>query len=385
MRRIEERATYGETPSGKYLADELGKDPFGWDFDAVRLFVLSLLRAGKIEATSKGQTIDNAVSVEARDTFGSNNLFRQASFRPKRGIDFGEVVKAADAFKDTFGSEAKELTAGSVVQEIRREITRHEDSVAEALSLLQRERLPGAQVLEAALGQMKAILRGSEDGALGAFNSSHRTLKDAVRRASELQNALTEPNLRDLARARAALLGSWPFLEAEVDLDDGLRSKAAALVDLLKRETFFRELPGIDQHTRAIETEYARRYQEAMAERGVVYKKALDRLVKTPGWAEVDEDAQRRIAAPLQRGTRTGEEGLPIPQIRSEREASDSRLRVAQAEVIRLREGERVATVSLAGYFPGGIETMEQLDAALSGVREECATLIGAGKKVIVQ
>ena len=73
------------------------------------------------------------------------------------------------------------------------------------------------------------------------------------------------------------------------------------------------------------------------------------------------------------------------PQMRSEREASDSRLRVAQAEVIRLREGERVATVSLGGYFAGGIETMEQLDGALARVREDCATLIGAGKKVIVQ
>jgi hypothetical protein len=35
-------------------------------------------------------------------------------------------------------------------------------------------------------------------------------------------------------------------------------------------------------------------------------------------------------------------------------------------------------------YFVGGIETEEQLDAALSGLREECARLIGAGKKVVV-
>jgi hypothetical protein len=41
--------------SGRLLADELAKEPFGWDFEVVRLLVLSLLRAGKIEATSKGQ------------------------------------------------------------------------------------------------------------------------------------------------------------------------------------------------------------------------------------------------------------------------------------------------------------------------------------------
>ena len=48
-------------------------------------------------------------------------------------------------------------------------------------------------------------------------------------------------------------------------------------------------------------------------------------------------------------------------------------------------EGERLVTVSFASYFSGGIETEEQLEAALTGIRNECARLIGAGKKVVVQ
>ena len=64
--RIDERANYGDTASGRFLADELGKEPFGWDFEVVRLLVLSLLRAGKVEATSKGQTLDSVTGVEAR-------------------------------------------------------------------------------------------------------------------------------------------------------------------------------------------------------------------------------------------------------------------------------------------------------------------------------
>ena len=50
----------------------------------------------------------------------------------------------------------------------------------------------------------------------------------------------------------------------------------------------------------------------------------------------------------------------------------------------RIIDGERIAQVSLTSYFTGGIETEEQLDAALSGIREECTRLIGAGKKVIL-
>src|ERR1700691_5875327 len=172
LSRIEERANYGDTASGRFLSDELAKEPFGWDFEAVRLLVLSLLRAGKIQATSQGQTIDSATGIEARDTFSNNNFFRQATFRPKKGIEFEELVKASEAFRDTFGSEVRELNAGAIVSELRKEIARHEDPVASAHGQLIASRLPGATVLEGAIGQMKAILRGSEDSAIATFNSS---------------------------------------------------------------------------------------------------------------------------------------------------------------------------------------------------------------------
>lgn len=188
----------GDTASGRFLADELAKEPFGWDFDVVRLLVLSLLRAGKIQATSKGQTIDSATGVEARDTFSNNNFFRQASFRPKKGIEF-------EAFRDTFGGEVKELNAGSIVSELRKEIARHEDPVASAHGQLIKHRLPGAAILEGAIGQMKAVQRGSEDNSIATFNASHRSIKDAIKRATEIDQALSETRLRDLERAREAL------------------------------------------------------------------------------------------------------------------------------------------------------------------------------------
>jgi hypothetical protein len=119
--------------------------------------------------------------------------------------------------------------------------------------------------------------------------------------------------------------------------------------------------------------------------RVAAYTKALDHLVKTPGWTDIDEDQQRKLASPLERGKTKDSERLPIPQLRSDRDACDSRLRAAVAELRRTIDGERIAMVSLGSYFGGGLETEEQLDAALEGIREECARLIGAGKKVVVQ
>jgi hypothetical protein len=383
--RIEERASYGDTASGRYLADEFAKEPFGWDFEVVRLLALSLLRAGKIEATSKGQTLDAVTGVDARETFSNNNLFRQASFRPKKGSDFEALVRANEAFKETFGQEVKELAQAPIADELRREIAKNEDTVASALSLLITHRLPGGAVLEGAIGQMKAILRGSEDNAIATFNASHRAIKDAIRRAVELEQVLIEPRLHDLERARRAQLVLWGFLSQETDIADDVRSRAASLEDLLARETFFKELPSIEQHTTAIETEYARRFDEALDARVAAYTHAFDALLKTSGWPEIDEAQQRRLAEPFERGKKREADRVPIPQLRADRDACEGRLRTAIAELRRIIDGERIVAVSVGSYFAGGIETEEQLEAALEGVREECARLIGAGKKVIVQ
>lgn len=383
--RTEERANYGDTASGRYLTDEFAKEPFGWDFEVVRLLVLSLLRAGKIEATSKGQTLDTVTGVEARDTFSNNNLFRQASFRPKKGIEFEELVKASEAFSDTFGSEVKELNAGVIVAELRKEVARHEDTVASTFATLAAHRLPGGAMLEGSIGQMKAILRGSEDNAIATFITSHRAIKDAIKRAVELEQVLSEPRLHDLERARKAQGTLWSFLSQEPDISDDLRTRAAALDDLLARETFFKELASIEQHTKALETEYQKRFDEALDARVAAYTKAFDKLVKTAGWSEIDEGQQRRLAESFERGQKRDESQVPIPQLRADRDACGGRLSAAIAELRRIIDGERVVTVSVGSYFAGGIETEEQLEAALDGVREECARLIGAGKKVIVQ
>jgi hypothetical protein len=386
MDRIEERANYGDTASGRYLADELAKEPFGWDFEAVRLFALALVRAGKVEVTAKGQTYDVLTGTEAKEALGNNTTFRQGAFRPKKGIEFEELVRAAEAFHKTFGAEVRELNAGAIAAELRRAVARHEDAVSAALTVLNQHRLPGAGMLEDAQNQMRAIMRGSEDSALSVFNAGHSKIQDAIKRAADLGHALTEPRLVDIARARRALSHAWAFLRTEPEVKDDLRDRAKQLDDLLSGELFFRELAAIDQHAKAIDDEYQRRYGAALAARVTAYADAHATLVATAGWTDLDETVQGRIAEPFVRlkdGSRDAQ--TPIPQLRSERDAAEGRLRAAVAEVRRLLEGERLVTVSLASFFGAGVETTDQLDAALDGIREECTRLIGAGKKVVIQ
>lgn len=386
LARIEERANYGETASGRFLAEAFAKEPFGWDFEVVRLLVAALLRAGKIQATSKGQTIESATGVDARDTFSNNNVFRQATFRPKKSIETASLIAAAEAFSDTFGTEIRgEITnVSAIVAELRREIVRRDDGVATAHGLLVANRLPGAAMLENAIAQMKEILRGSEENAVATFNAAHRSIKDAIKRATELEQALSDAQLQDLKHARRVLEGDWAFLRAELGVTEECQRQAAALADLLERETFYRELPAIAQHARAVESEYKRRHDVVLQSRVGAYRDAYEQLTKVPNWAMLNADQRRGLAAPFERWMQYDSPPAPIPQIQADREACDSRLRAAIAEMRRMTDGDRVVSLNLSVYFADGVETEEQLDAVLKGVREECAKLIGEGKKVVV-
>jgi len=389
MARIENRTSYGEVATGRYLTDEFASEPFGWDFDVVRLLVISLLRAGKLEATSKGQVLESALSLEARNTFTNNNLFRQTSFRPKVGLEFTNIVDAADHFKEVFGKEVSELEQGVVAHALREEIHRFDQGLQETFTTLVQHSLPGAEVLRTALDQMRAIRAGKEEQAILSFNACYKELKEAIKRGAELSQELNETRLVDLARARKAIDQLWPCLQEEPELADEVADHAEQLRDCLEKETFFRQLAGIDQHARALELEYQRLHQEASSQRAEAYGAALNQLRRTPGWealAALGEEVQQRVAQPLaNRASTEGTDATPIPLLRADLAACSGRLAAAVEEMLRLVDGSRLVRVEASDFFSGGIESEEQLEQALNGLKDQCLELIGAGKKVLVQ
>lgn len=386
LARITNKASYGETASGRALADELAKEPFGWDFDVVRLLVASLLRAGKVEAVSNGQVIDNALSLDARAALTDNNRFKQATFRPTVDIDIAVLSAAADHFQEVFGKEISELERGVVARTVRDKVQSHEAALQDIHTVLVTHRLPGAQVLAQALEQVRLIRSGTDDNAIQTFNASYGAVKEAIKREAELRTALTAPGLHDLARGRDAANRMWPFLVDEADVPAALSTEAAELADALQKETFFRHLPRIDQLASKVETAYGKRFEAAVVHRRAAYEAAIAQVHAAPEWAQLNEDQQQKVATSLTDPVRTEPPAkTPIQQIRAETDACSARLAGVMADMLQMVDGNRIARVKFSNYFGGGIDTSEQLDAALQGLRDECEKLIGEGKKVLVQ
>jgi hypothetical protein len=390
MDRIENKTNYGETATGRYLADEFEKEPFGWSLDVVRLFVVALVRAGKIKATSKGTTIESALTVEARNTFAGsagNNVFKACSFQKRvSGTDINDWLEAEGGYREVFGRQLPELQGGVIAEAIRRDVGEAEEGLHEVLALLLSNALPGATVLQEAIDQMRAIRAGSEDDSILTFNATHRALKDAIKRANELRAALTEPRLEDLRLARKVLDTLWPFLDSEADLPSATRGRAEALTDLTARETFYRELPSIDQHTAALAQEYAERFRIAVDNRATAYQEALNTLQGNEAWSELNEEQQARVAGPLaSRTSKDMAKTTSIPFLRAELSACPQHLKAAVRQMMELIEGNRLVTISVGEFFAGRVETPEQLDTAIVSLRQRIEKLLGEGKKVWIQ
>ena len=385
--RIENKTSYGEIATGKFLIDDFAKEPFGWSLDVVRLFVVCLVRAGKIRATSKGTVIENALSTDAKTAFTANNIFKSCSFQLNLGdCTIDDFIEADEAFRLVFGKQVPELQEIVVASAVKEAVGGAEEGVREALMALATGELPGKTVLEEAIDQMQAIRTASNCAAIKTFNSAHKGIKEAIKRASELNAALTEPALLGLKRAKAVLHDAWPFLEEEQELPDGLADSAASLADLLARETFFRELAAIDQASAAIRAEYDKRFDAALAACGVAYAEALSNLHAYDAWGELNEEQQKRVEQPLKSRSGTGDPGnITIPFLRSERSACTQHYKNAVKEMLELIEGNLLVTINATDFFAGRIETEEQLNTALATIKQRVEKLLGQGKKVLVQ
>ena len=246
--------------------------------------------------------------------------------------------------------------------------------------------MPGGEVIATALSNIVGFRRQRDCQALKAFTACHQELKDAIKRGAELANALTEPALHDLARARKALDSLWPFLQQEPDLGDDDREHADKLADLMAKESFFRELPAIDQHAKALENSLP-----GSAATGA--RRAYARRTRRPWNSSTAPPAGSR--SPRSSATASPSRWPPTPSPRTANhsipaaprrlDACPVRRDKAIEELLRLIDGNRVVKVSASSYFAGGVENEEQLDQALGGLKDQCLELIGAGKKVLVQ
>ena len=383
---IKNRADYGDPTSGKGLAEKFGKEPYGWDFDVVRLMTTSLLRAGKVEMRSQNQTIESVHNLEARNVLANNNRFRQATFRPRSGeLETAELVYASTHFEALFGRAVQELEAGAVTRELRAEMGPIGERLREMTTVLNSEHLPGQDTLDAAQNLAIELQSGTDSQVVKAFLAGHKALEHGLERLQQLEEHLHEAALEQLRAARRAVALEWPALEQDGLTDSELEDAADAITDILAKETFYKELPALNTASAKVQAAFGSRYEQAAAERAETYQAALEKLASTPGWEDLNEDTQAEIREPLRRRAEEEDPPVPLAMLREATLACPEILRDAVRRVIQSAAGGTEPEILVVSdLVRGSITSEEQLEAVLDQIRERCLISIADGKPVIL-
>ena len=162
-----------------------------------------------------------------------------------------------------------------------------------------------------------------------------------------------------------------------------MRMSAAAatkLEDTLERESFFRELPAIDQARPCGREAYKSRYREAVTHRAESIRGSRHLAVHARMGGTQRGTAEENRGATLETCPTAFPQPIPIPELRADIDACPARLGRADGGLCS-QEGDRLVKMSVAAYFAGGIESEEQLDSAIQAFATTACTILERARK----
>jgi len=381
----------GQAPSGREAAQHFRAAPYGWGLELVQLVVATLLRGGQVTLTSGGQQIKQALTPEAKKALTNNTAFRALTVRVREStLEPKKIREAGQILEQRFGKPCPSLTAESIAGTLREHLCTEIPLLEKVHLHLRQLQLPGEGSIEQGLSTLRAIDRSDDEDSIQFFLESAETLKKAIARGRGIEQAVTEPATVVLERARAANQHVAPILESETESDDPVRQAMSELHDHLERETFYEHLPAIENSAVSVLDRFQALYSEAFAARRQAYLVALETLHRTSGWSDLREIEQAELAQRLLE--RSAAEPLDDPWrqaatiLSSLRDQSDAAkgLLDAALEALRKLVTPQAVEINVRALLSGPISSQEELDAALTVIREEIEKALADGKPVVL-
>lgn len=394
MNHLNREHEYGnrDTRTGKHLETIFGGIGYGWESDALRLMLAVLFRAGKIDVQSEATRYDSYTEPRSREAFTNLPKFRKAVFTPRRPIDRKTLTHAVETLEALSGDTA-DVEANDIAAKFRAFADEEIRLLRELEYTASTHRLP---VLSALEGYRQALEGGlkSADEAVGLLAGDGASLQDNQHRAREVQRALNDTTLDQIAFARRVVRDVAPVLIARgVDVTE----PKLELETLLDSETLVTRLADVPALTGQIVDPYYARYTQLHGERGAAYAAALSEIEAMPEWSAVGDDMRVTVLAPLARLAHidaTGEYGdlvcrtcnASLAQMESELTALES----TKARIItRVHEiatpDKPVRRVRLADVFSEPIETEDAVERAVESLRDHLLKLIAQDVKIILE
>ncbi len=378
-----------EVVTGKDLESHFGSQPYGWDLEVVMLVTAALFRAAAVELTVKGRKVRTSADPGAEEAFATVPEFRATGFAPRSGgLTTKEIAAAHKAFGSLFG-ENVDMEEAALAGAIARRVSEEREHLLPLAADLQREGLPGADLIRQLADTLRGIAQSSSDDAIRTFAQQQGAIRQGLEAARQMRRALAPSNLETLRRARRVLSRAWPPL-AERNPSDSLAEAAARLRDNLQAETWYERLPQIAQDAGVVAAAYRALYQEARERRDRAYRQRIEEIRSLPDFDSLPSAQQAHVLEPLSARLQKVDRDSDLPQTPSLAEleadllAADGALQEARRRYEQILRPEAVP-VQVRQILGDTCETETELEERLQALREHCLKLLHEGKPLLFE
>ncbi len=378
-----------EVVTGKNLESHFGSQPYGWDLEVLMLVTAALFRAAAIELTVKGRKVRTTADAGAEEAFATAPGFRATGFAPRSGgLTAREIAAAHKAFGELFG-EHVDMEEAALAAAIARKVGEEREHLVTLAADLQREGLPGADLIRQLADTLRGIAQSSSDDAIRTFAQQQGNIRQGLEAARQMRRALAPSNLETLRRARRVLFRAWSPL-AERNADDTLAETAARLRDNLQAETWYERLPQIAHDAGVVATAYRGLYQEVRERRDRAYRQRIEEIRSLPDFDTLTPAQQAHVLEPLSARLQKEDRDSDLPQTPSLAEleadllAADGALQEARRRYEQILRPAAV-TVQVRQILGDTCETETELEERLQALREHCLKLLHEGKPLLFE
>ncbi len=392
---------YGNKVTGKMLENHFRGLGYGWDLDVIQLVLAVLLRGGAVEITHQGRKYRNHTDPACRVPFNKVPAFRSASFAPREPIDLRTLADAARNYEEIAGKEV-DIEEGAISAAFKKLASEDKEHLLPLVARMKALNLPGMEVMESHLQTVEGILEMPPDDCVKTLAGEGKSYKDTRARSLRLEDATSESNLKIIHRAKNVLENLWPVL-ASRNPDEKTQEKASDLSMLLDAEEFYESLETMKQAADHLSGLYRDLYEGIHKDREALYAKALETIKGLPEWAAVSQDpsitqSQRdAVLKPLiQRAIHEfdlPDEAIVCGVCRATIDQMETDIAAAEAfrdhAIKKIQEmaapGDKIERVRVSTIFTGKLETEQDIDAALSKLKNHLLKLLSSGIKIILE
>jgi hypothetical protein len=381
----------GAAAEGHKLVAYFQRAPYRWHPDVVLVVTAALFRARHVELLWQGKRFRDP--AEAREVFQGQRNFRQAVFTLRESLGIEHRRRAARFYQELTGKEIS-LEEVPLATQLRRWLGEQRQRLAPLAAAARVEGLPGSEQLGELEQVIEGLLSGGDEDLVQSIADQGEELTARLRRLPAVEVAL-QPANQALVRRCRRLLEVWPeYLRQAGEAAQAVES-GRLVQEILAGESLFERLADLTTAERAASKAYADFYATRHAAREKAFAGLVQELANLPGWTELPAPAREQLTDPLRRRSCAAQEmdgtcckacRASLAQMESDLAAAPYLGEKAKEGLLQLlRPAQTVERLQAARYFGSSVETPEELEAGIQGLREDCEKLLAQGARVIIQ